>query len=189
MARFISVPLLLFVAASLQAQPPSDVLPRFDILHSPDLYKQDTPQNTLAAAIVAISRDRYDYFVAHLLDPEFVDARLGTNQTYFERVASEQLGGTAAGRVLKEADFQARVKQIGTRLNVKQLGDQVRTKMGDEPDNLKELKRFAREGQFEASGDTAKATLRDVKDRALYFKRSDGRWFIENRKEDRPAKE
>jgi hypothetical protein len=179
---------MLVLVGSLRAQV-EDVPPRFDVLHSPDLYKQDTPQNALNSAVIAITRDRHDYFVAHLLDPAFVDARLATNQAYFERAAAEQLAATVAGRILTGVDLQNRVRQVGTRLNVKQLADQVREKMADEPDHLKDLKRFAREGRFEAAGDTAKATLPDMKDRALYFKKTGGRWFLENRKEDRPVKE
>jgi hypothetical protein len=158
------------------------VPPRFDVIYNPELYKQDTPQDTLTSVLGAIARERYDYLVAHLLDPEFVDSRLGATQAYFERVAGEQITSTAAGATLRGPELDLRVRDIGSRLNARNLADQVRQKLLDEPDNLKDLKRFAREAEFAEAGDTATATLRDVNGRALYFKKSGDRWFLENRK-------
>jgi hypothetical protein len=181
----IAIGLLAVAGASAQ-----DVPPRFDIIYNSELYRQDTPQETLKSLLGAISRERYDYALAHLIDPADVNARLAANQTYFERMAAEQVGSTAAGRALDAPEFQRRVQDVGTRLNVRQLGDQLRSKLTDETDNVKDLKRFAREGQFQEAGETATATIKDVKDRALYFKKVGSRWFMENRKEDRPpAKE
>jgi hypothetical protein len=177
----------LIAIASLHAQ---DVPPRFDVIYNADFYKQDSPQEALKASLGAISRDRYDYLLAHLIDPAFVDARLASTQTYFERIAAEQIGATAAGKTLNAAEFQARVREVAMRMNIKQLGEQIRQKLLDEPENLKDLKRFAREGQFQEAGDTATAAIKDVKDGALYFKKVGGRWFLDNKKEDRPpAKE
>jgi hypothetical protein len=178
---------LILASATVGQDPPAP--PRFEVLHNVDLYKQGTPRETLNSILGAIERERYDYILAHLLDPEFVDARLATTQEYFERVASEQIGATVAGQLLKAEDFQKRVREVGTRLNARNLADQMKRKFEDEPDNLKELKRFAREGEFKDAGDTSTVTHKDIKNRALYFKRIGGRWFIENRKEDRPAKE
>lgn len=171
----------LVLAAAAAAQ---DVPPRFDILHNPDLYRQDTPQETLRSAIGAIGRERYDYLAAHLLDPDWVDARLAARQEYFERVAGEQIVATAAGAQLRGPALQARVKDVGTRLNFQDLTGQIRRKVADEPDNLKDLRRFLREGEFKTSGESATAVLKDVKDRALYFKKIKDRWFVENRKEE-----
>jgi hypothetical protein len=178
----VAAGLLLAAGAVAQEAPP-----RFDILHNPDLYRQDTPQETLRSALGAVSRDRYDYLVAHLLEAEWVDARLAVNQPYFERVAGEQIVATGAGAQLKGAALQARVTEVGTRLNFNELTGQVRRKLADEPDNLKDLRRFLREGEFKTSGDTATAVLKDVKDRALYFKKVKDRWFLENRKEEAAA--
>jgi hypothetical protein len=178
----------LFIAGAALAQDPP-VPPRFEVLHNVDLYKQTSPRETLNSILGAIARERYDYIAAHLLDPEFVDARLATTQEYFERLASEQIGATVAGQLLKAEDFQKRVREVGTRLNARHFAQQMKQKLEEEPQNLKDLKRFAREGEFKDAGETSTVTLKDAKDRALYFKRIGGRWFLENRKEDRPAKE
>jgi hypothetical protein len=188
MRPIIAVAVALVSIGTIAAQ---DVAPRFDILHNPDLYKQDTPQDTLNAVLGAIARDRFDYLVAHLLDPAFVEARLATNRTYFERVAADQIAATGAGAALKGAELELRIRDVATRLAFKDLGRRIREKLADEPDNLKDMKRFARDGQFQAAGEAATATLKDVKDRAIYFKKINDRWFLENRKEDAapPAKE
>jgi hypothetical protein len=171
-----------------------DVAPRFEILHNPDLYRQETPQETLTSVIIAVGRERYDYLAAHLLDPAWIDARMATTQAYFERVTGEQIVSTAAGAALRAADLELRVREVATRANFQNLTSQIGRKIADEPDNFKDLKRFAREGQFQVAGDTATVTIKDVKDRALYFKKVNNRWFMENRKDDAgapppPAKE
>jgi hypothetical protein len=163
---------------------------RFDIIYNPELYRQDSPQAALNSALGAVARDRLDYLVAHLLDPAYVDARLATTQAYFERAAAEQIGSTTAGQALSAQALQNRIRDVGTRLNVRSLADQVRRKLADEPENVRDLKRFARDGQVTESGETATATLKDVPDRALYFKKVGNRWYLENRKEEKPpAKE
>lgn len=172
------------LAATAVAQ---DVPPRFGILHNPDLYRQDTPQETLRSALAAVGRERYDYLAAHLLDPEWVDARLAVNQPYFERVAGEQIVATAAGAQLRGPALQARVTEVGTRLNFQDLTGTIRHKLADEPDNLKEMRRFLREGEVKPSGDSAAIVLKDVKARALYFKKVKDRWFLENRKDEAAA--
>jgi hypothetical protein len=172
----------LLLAAGVFGQEP-DVPPRFDVIYNPDLYAQDTPQASLKSVLEAISRDRYDYVLAHVIDPAYVDARLATTQAYFERVAVEQIGATSAGQILRDAALQARTRELGTRMNFRDLAGQMRRKIADEPDSLRDLKRMARDGLFQTSGDDATATLKDVKDRALYFKKIGGRWFLENRKD------
>jgi hypothetical protein len=172
------------IAAAAAAQ---DIPARFDVLYNPDLYKQDTPQETVNSILTAIDRGRYDYIVAHLLDPDFVDGRLATTRSYFERVAANQVAASAGGATLKGADLENRVRDVGLRLNVQDLADRIRKKLTDEPANVRDLKRFARDGQFQTAGDTGTATLKDVKDRALYFKNIKGRWYMENRKEEAPA--
>ena len=184
MRPLLTVAAGLVLAAAAAAQ---DVPPRFGLLHNPDLYRQDTPQEALRSALGAVGRERYDYLAAHLLDPDWVDARLATHRAYFERVAGEQIVATAAGAQLRGAALQARVQEVGTRLNFEELTREIRRKLADEPDNLKDLRRFLREGEFKTSGETATAVLKDMKDRALYFKKVKDRWFLENRKEEAAA--
>ena len=174
----------LVLAAAAAGQ---DVAPRYDILHNPDLYRQDTPQETLRAVLGAVARERYDYLAAHLLDPDWVDARLATHQAYFERIGGEQVVSTAAGARLRQAELNARVKEVGTRLNFRNFTGVIQRKLADQPDHLKDLRRFLRDAEFQVAGDTATAKLKDVKDRALYFKKVKERWFLENRTDEAAA--
>jgi hypothetical protein len=174
----------LVLAAAAAAQ---DVAPRYDILPNPDLYRQDTPQEALRAALGAVARDRYDYLAAHLLDPDWVDARLAAHQAYFERVGGEQVVATAAGARLRQAELNARVKEVGTRLNFRHFTGVIRAKVADDPSHLKDLRRFLRDAEFQVAGDTATARVKDVKDRALYFKKVKDRWFLENRTDEAAA--
>ena len=174
----------LVLAAAAAAQ---DETARYDILHNPDLYRQDTPQETLRSVLGAVARERYDYLAAHLLDPEWVDARLATHQDYFERVGGEQIVSTAAGARLRPAELNARVKEVGTRLNFRHLTGVIRQKLDDDPTHLKDLRRFLRSAEFQVAGETATARLADVKDRALYFKKVKDRWFLENRMTEEAA--
>lgn len=185
MRPLLTLTVALTLTAALHAQ--DEIPARFDVLPNLDTYPQASPQQALQSALTAMQRDRYDYLVAHLLDPEFVDGRLNGNQSYFERVAGEQIAATAAGAALRGAELETRIRTVALRLNVQDLIRQIQRKLADQPDYLRDLNRFARDGQFLAAGETATATLPDVKDRALYFKKVGNRWFLENRKDQKPA--
>lgn len=161
------------------------VPPRFDVLHNPDLYPQRTPKEALISVLGAIDRGRFDYLAAHLADPAGIDARLRTTQEYFERVAAEQIA--RSGRGLAGRELLERITSIGTRLNVRNLTDEMRLKAAEDREAVADMKRFLRDASFEEAGETATARRKDTADRAAYFKLIDGRWFLENRREDRPA--
>ena len=61
---------------------------------------------------------------------------------------------------------------------------ETKTKLLDEPDTVKLLRRFAKEGDFETGDTTAAAKLKDQRERVL-FKKWEVRWFFENKR--RPA--
>src|SRR5262249_5923936 len=157
---FALVATIVFAAAASAQDIPS----RFEVLYNPDLYKQDAPQDTVNSILGAIDRGRYDYIVAHLLDPDYVDTRLAAPRHCFERVATEQVAASAGGATLKGAELENRIREVGQRLNVADLAERIRKKLVDEPANVRDLKRFARDGQYQTSGDTGSATLKDVKD-------------------------
>ena len=128
MRPLFAIALVLCAITTLRAQ---DVPPRFDVIYNAEFYRQDSPQEALKSVLGAISRDRYDYVLAHLMDPAYVDARLASTRTYFDRVAAEQIGATNAGKAMNAADFQGRTREMATRLNIKQLAEQFRQKLAD----------------------------------------------------------
>jgi hypothetical protein len=62
-------------------------------------------------------------------------------------------------------------------------------KLGDNPDTVKELRRFLKEGEWEAGETNASASLKDVKNRRVYFRKVENRWFLENQQEPKAGKE
>jgi hypothetical protein len=59
--------------------------------------------------------------------------------------------------------------------------DVVKAKWANDPESVKELRRFVSDGNWEETGDTAVAKLKDLKSRQVYLKKIGNRWFLENR--------
>lgn len=167
------------------AQPIREIPPQFDLFYNPDLYGQRSPREVLAATIAAIERERFDYIVAHLLDPAVVDRWLANNKEHFDRVAAEQVAGSASGALLTGKELQVRIQDISGRLNVRNLASTMRKQAMEDPETLALMKRMVRDGMYQEAPDVASATLPDVKDRALYFKKIGDRWFLENRRTEK----
>ena len=71
----------------------------------------------------------------------------------------------------------------------KQLIRDVDQKMRDDPQSLKDMKKFLRDGTFTDEGGGVKVVNPTVMDRALFFKKIGDRWFLENRQAEEPKKE
>lgn len=72
-----------------------------------------------------------------------------------------------------------RVKELAG--GFKELVAETRSRMAEDPAAVKELRRFAKEGQWEESDGTATVRLKDVKTRAVFLRRVKDRWYLENR--------
>jgi hypothetical protein len=115
-------------------------------------FPQATPKETLASVLQAIEQRRFDYLLAQLTDPPFVDDRVQRAGGKFDEVVNE-----------------------------------TRTKLQENPKAVTELRRFLKEGEWEGGdGNTASASLKDVKDRRVYFRKVDARWYLENRLKPKP---
>jgi hypothetical protein len=53
-------------------------------------------------------------------------------------------------------------------------------KIANDRTSIKELRRFLQEGTWETTDTTATAQLKDVKNRRVYMRKLEGRWFLEN---------
>jgi hypothetical protein len=192
-----------------QERPPDpEVVPvRYGQPYRPKAYPQGSPREALVSVLAAADAGEYAYLTAHLLDPAFVDARLdamtgGPNNPY-RKAAEAELARLAAIQkrdptALPEARrvppdgkaFSDRLILDTKTLAFGQLARQVWEKFADDPEALKDLRKFARGGAFpddKAGGDAAKVELPDVKDRAVFLKRVTGRWYVENRMADEKA--
>lgn len=58
---------------------------------------------------------------------------------------------------------------------------EVTAKLLDDSDTVPQLRKFLKDGEWEEGDDTAFAKLKDSKDR-VFFRKLEGRWFLENRK-------
>lgn len=64
----------------------------------------------------------------------------------------------------------------------------VKVKFANDPDIIKNLIRFSKEGDWELGDTTASAKLKDLKEK-IFFRKIESRWFFENKKNasDKPA--
>ena len=194
----------LFLIAVFVAQPPTskadEVLVRFDILPLVKLYPQNTAKAALESAIKASEKGRHDYVAAFLLDPAFVDAEATSRGKAFAadvevdlRIRRDREKDDSNlprdKRLPDEPDrLQPFIDAEAQARGFRRFVSDMREKALDDPNAVKELRRFLRDGTWEESGDTAKVTVRDIKDRAVFLKKIGTRWFVENKQtEEKPA--
>ena len=60
------------------------------------------------------------------------------------------------------------------------LVQEATAKLSADPTAVKELLRFLKEGEWEASDTAAAAQLKDIKDRRVFMRKIDNRWFLQN---------
>jgi hypothetical protein len=80
-----------------------------------------------------------------------------------------------------------RVKQVYGG-NFDELVRETNDKLTGNPDAVKELNRFLKDGEWEAAETTAAVKLKDVKDRQVFFRKIGQRWYLENRQKPEPPK-
>ena len=179
-----------------------EIPPRFGIQYRGKTYLQVTPKQTLESVLAVAERGDTNYLVAHLLDPVFVDTRIADRAKQFEPAVLDELTrlkdyqrknpDQSPTDTLVPTDpikFQAKVVADSRLRAFNQLTRDVKEKLVDDPEVLKDLRRFFLSGSFPEAGggDNAKVGLPDVKDRAVFFKKIGDRWYIENRQTDEKA--
>jgi hypothetical protein len=91
---------------------------------------------------------------------DYLDAQLA-DPSFIDARVKELFGG----------NFEEQVKDTRARL--------------DSP-TLKELRRFLNDGEWTTGDAEASARLKDVSGRAVFFRKIDGRWFLEHRSKPNP---
>jgi len=71
-------------------------------------------------------------------------------------------------RVQEPGGFDHYVKLVGDRFT-------------DDPEAVRELRRFASEGEINESGDAATVSHKEIKGRQVFLRKVGGRWFLEDR--------
>jgi len=171
--------------------------PRYGVVAAQEAYPQRTPREALTSAVRAVERGKVDYLVAHLIDPKFVDARVLARARLLEedvekefraRRDAERASPPRTGAMpTDEAGFLAAVQREARERAFRQVVRDIRDTLAENPDHMKEFRRFARDGVIVDSGDTSSGTLRDVPDRQVFFRKEGVRWFIEDRQRPEPA--
>jgi hypothetical protein len=124
-----------------------------------EAFPQKTPEEGLKSAVKAIATKKFDYLMAHLADPEYVDARV---EKYKKLIPK----GEEQGKTL---------------LAFKRLVQETEDHFLEDPEHIQVLQRFAKEGQWKMEGAMAVAALKGVVGRHLFMKKTGDRWFLENR--------
>jgi hypothetical protein len=194
MRAAFAVALLLGAGAMAAAQPPQDPQPRYGVKPRVKAYPQGSPREALRSALAAADAADYPYLVAQLLDPKFVDAAVADRAKGFEASAEIELAKLRdfqranASKIAPEdrvpqdpTEFRALAAAKARDLGFRQLVRDVAQKLGEDPQAVKDLGRILRDGSFAPAESAAAATHPDVKNRTLFFKSVDGRWFLENR--------
>jgi hypothetical protein len=131
----------LFVLAALvpaAAQPPAVPL-RYQIDADLDGYPQASAKQALASVIKALERKRYDYLLAHLADPEFVDERVRAYGGRFDEVVRESAAKYAdnpetareLARFLKDGEWEETATQATAKLKDMPTRQVILRKIGD----------------------------------------------------------
>lgn len=173
---------------------------RFGVAFKGKAFPQATPKEALESLVEAADKGEFSYLVAHLLEPSFVDARVNDRAKQFESQVAANLAALRdfqqknLDKVDREsrvptdaAKFQERVLADARAAAFKQLAKDVQEKFLEDPETLKAMKLFRSSGTFpDMAGDVVKVGHPEVKDRSLFIKKIDGRYFLENRQADAP---
>src|SRR6202040_2264284 len=87
--RLVSMVLILPFATGVFAQAPDKLAKRYTYDVDEEKYAQKTPPEALQSVVKAIAGKRLDYLLAHLADPEYVDAKVAKYKKLIEKGKEE----------------------------------------------------------------------------------------------------
>jgi hypothetical protein len=191
MRKSLAIAVLLGAWPAAAQEPAGPIPTRYGVLPAPEAYPQRTPREALLSAARAIERGKVDYLVAHVIDPKFVDARVAARARLIEEDVEKQLRAERDAQRLNPprtgaipvdpAAFAAAVQQVARERAFREVVRDIRDTLAENPDHIRDFRRFARDGLFADAGDTSSASLRGVTDRQVFFRKEGTRWFVEDR--------
>jgi hypothetical protein len=162
------------------------VAPRYGISGNVEFYPQGTAKEALASTAKAYENKRYEYIVAHLLDPALVDTKVNEaakklepgiekefdavrveQKKYPERFTSAQM------MPLEPNEFSQRVKTEATARGFKKVVTQITDALSESPENVMLLSKFARDGVLSENGPTATVTVKSEPSLKVFLKQAD----------------
>lgn len=202
MRKLLSLVVLAGAAVLADAQPPAapvGIPPvRYGVTVSPDAFPQNNPKKALASVVRAIEAGKADYLAAHLLDPKFVDDRVTDRASLYvpetdkelRAVRDRQRDDPNIPRIRRLPDdpdgFAAAVASEARVRAFRALVKDLAANLAENPERVRDLSRFLRDGAMLENADDAKFSLKDVKDREVFFKKIGTRWVIEDRQQELP---
>jgi histone deacetylase complex regulatory component SIN3 len=197
---FTCLMLMGLITVSAVAQPPVPPPIRYEVSPQLQTFAQSTPKETLASAIKLLEKERFDYLAAQIIDHKFIDSRVRDRAKPLEEAIDADLRREREvqrqdpirfplGKRLPDdpKEFTAIVEKIATDRAFKLVVKDIRGTFTEHPDHLKDFRKFLREGIFTETGETASCTHKDIKDRAIYFRKAGEYWTIDDKqKADTP---
>jgi hypothetical protein len=184
---------------SLFGQTPPDKTPitRYGVVSSGEFYPQTTAKEALGAVVKALENKRYEYIAAHLLDPEFIEAKVterartiepDIEKTLTARRTEQQKNPSRYlnedGIPLDPQGFNARLKAEAEKVAFQTVVRSIAENLTESPENIKVLAKFTRDGTFTETGTTATVTLKDQSNKQVFLKQIGTRWFLEDKQQE-----
>lgn len=123
------------------------------------LFPQSSPKEAAASIVKALSDERFEYLMAHLADPGYVDPKV---EFY-------------------KLDYPAGNEQGRTLLAFRRLVRETTDHFYEDAELIQELRRFSREAEWKIDGDVAVGEVKDLVGRQVILRQLEGRWFLKNR--------
>jgi hypothetical protein len=158
---FASLYLLFLATGPSFSQDQEKLAKRYGIDANPTFYPQKTPQETLASACKAIESRRIEFLLAQLADPRFVDETVNDYKNTLRRGSEQDKTYVAFDRLVQETSRY----------------------FLQDPTLLQELRRFAKDAEWETAENQAAGSVKDIQGRKVFLRKYEGRWFLENRQQ------
>ena len=162
---------------------------RYNIDYNPISYPHKTPQDGLKAVVKALDSGAYEYLLAHLVDPKFVDRRVAE---YFTMLFPKELLRQEDETIALTEDLLTRKRlELGKEqrlfqrqvLSFGRLVKETKKHFSEDPVLLRDLRQMARDGEWDADDTKGICSLKGLTTRKAFFKVREGRWFMEERQQ------
>jgi hypothetical protein len=140
---------------------------RFGIDLDLDTFPQKTPQVALTSVLRALAEKRFDYLIAQLADPAFVQSKMKLYKSTMPKALAEESKDVLA--------FQRLVKATAEHFR-------------DDPTKIRELARYVKDGEWKVEDTRASASYKLLPARKVFLKKIGERWYLEDSDKDKSEK-
>lgn len=174
------------LAVHVEAQEAPQLIIRYNIEFNPINYPQKTPQEAIKSVATALDGGRYNYLLAHLADPRWVDPRVVEHQgVLFPREVTQAEEDEIAREInpmLKKKKETEKMIKDRARILVafNRLVTETKKHIDEDPVLLRELRLMARDGQWDIEEDRAIGTLKGSP-RKVVMRKRENRWFMDEK--------